>query len=82
VRETPGARIGAMPLVGPAIRRVVAGILAEPRIRWPALGAAFNPIGYTVEPAAGGFPLVPDSAESGKHPMSGKNTCAYYLTYV
>ena len=34
VRLTPGARIGAVPLVGPATRRVVAGILVEPRFRW------------------------------------------------
>ena len=47
VRLTPGARIGAVPLVGPATRRVVAGILVEPRFRWPALG---------------GSPLVPGSA--------------------
>jgi hypothetical protein len=62
VRLTPGARIGAMPLVGPATRRVVAGILVEPRFRWPALGAVFNSIGFTVEPALGGSPLVPGSA--------------------
>ena len=64
VRLTPGARIGAMPLVGPATRRVVAGILVEPRFRWPALGAVFNSIGFTVEPALGGSPLVPGSARS------------------
>jgi hypothetical protein len=62
VRLTPGARIGAMPLVGPATRRVVAGILVEPRFRWPALGAVFNSIGFTVEPALGGSPLVTGSA--------------------
>ena len=62
VRLTPGARIGAVPLVGPATRRVVAGILVEPRFRWPALGAVFNSIGFTVEPALGGSPLVPGSA--------------------
>ena len=62
VRLTPGARIGAVPLVGPATRRVVAGILVEPRFRWPALGAVFNSIGFTAEPALGGSPLVPGSA--------------------
>jgi hypothetical protein len=62
VRLTPGARIGAVPLVGPATRRVVAGILVEPRFRWPALGAVFNSIGFTVEPALGGSPLVPGPA--------------------
>ena len=62
VRLTPGARIGAVPLVGPATRRVVAGILVEPRFHWPALGAVFNSIGFTVEPALGGSPLVPGSA--------------------
>jgi hypothetical protein len=62
VRLTPEARIDAVPLVGPATRRVVAGILVEPRFRWPALGAVFNSIGFTVEPALGGSPLVPGSA--------------------
>ena len=62
VRLTPGARIGAVPLVGPATRRVVAGILVEPRFRWPALVAVFNSIGFIVEPALGGSPLVPGSA--------------------
>ena len=62
VRLTPGARIGAMPLVGPATRRVVAGILVGARFRWPALGAVFNSIGFTVEPALGGSPLVPGCA--------------------
>jgi hypothetical protein len=51
VRLTPGPRIGAVPLVGPATRRIVAGIPVEPRFRWPALGAVFNSIGFTVEPA-------------------------------
>ncbi len=58
VRLTPGARIGAVPLVGPATRRVVAGILVEPRFRWPAQGAVFNSIGFTVEPALGGSPPI------------------------
>ena len=62
VRLTPGARIGAVALVGLATRRVVAGMLVEPRFRWPALGAVFNSIGFTVEPALGGSPLVPGSA--------------------
>ena len=60
VRLTPGARIGAVPLVGPATRRVVAGILVEPRFRWPALVAVFNSIGFTIEPTRPGrFPPGP-----------------------
>lgn len=58
----PGARIGAIPLLGPATRRVVAGFLVEPRFQWPALGAVFSAIGFTVEPRMGGALLVPGSA--------------------
>jgi hypothetical protein len=58
----PGARIGAVPLLSPATRKVVAGLLIEPRFRWAALGAVFNAIGFSVEPGLGGAPLVPGSA--------------------
>lgn len=58
----PGPRIGAMPLLSPATRRVAAGLLVEPRFRWAALGAVFNAIGFSVEPALGDAPLVPGSA--------------------
>ena len=51
---TPAARIGAVPQGRPATQRVMAGILVEPRLRWPAVGAVFNSIGLTVEPALGG----------------------------
>lgn len=58
----PGHRIGAVPLLNPSTRRVAAGLLVEPRFRWPALGAVFNAIGFSVEPGLGGAPLVPGSA--------------------
>lgn len=58
----PGAKIGAIPLLGPATRRVVAGFLVEPRFQWPALGAVFSAIGFSVEPRMGGALLVPGSA--------------------
>jgi hypothetical protein len=58
----PGPRIGAIPLLSPATRKVTAGLLLEPRFRWAALGAVFNAIGFSVEPDLGGAPLVPGSA--------------------
>jgi hypothetical protein len=58
----PGSRIGAIPLLSPATRKVAAGLLVEPRFRWPALGAVFNAIGFSVEPELGGAALVPGSA--------------------
>ncbi len=58
----PGPRIGAIPLLNPWTRRVAAGLLIEPRFRWPALGAVFGAIGFSVPPGLGGGPLVPGSA--------------------
>lgn len=62
LRLTPGPRIGAVPLLSPSTRRVVAGLLVKPRFRWSALGAVLGDIGFTTEPALGGTPLVPGSA--------------------
>lgn len=62
VALTPGSRVGAIPLLSPATRRVAAGLLVEPRFRWSALGAVFNAIGFLVEPRLGGGALVPGSA--------------------
>lgn len=59
---TPGARIGAIPLLDPATRKVTAGLLVEPRFRWAALGAVLGSIGFSVEPSLGGAWLVPGSA--------------------
>lgn len=58
----PGPRIGAVPLLSPATRKVAAGLLIEPRFRWAALGAVFNAIGFSVEPSLGGAQPVPGSA--------------------
>jgi hypothetical protein len=62
LRLTPGARIGAVPLLSPATRRVAAGLLVAPRFRWSALGAVLGDIGFATEPSLGGTPLVPGSA--------------------
>lgn len=62
LRLTPGARIGAVPLLSPSTRRVTAGLLVEPRFRWTALGAVLGDIGFATEPSLGGTPLVPGSA--------------------
>ena len=59
---TPGSRIGAVPLLSPANRRVAAGLLVTPRFRWTALGAVLGDIGFATEPSIGGSPLVPGSA--------------------
>lgn len=58
----PGPRVGAIPLLSPATRKVAAGLLIEPRFQWAALGAVFNAIGFSVEPSLGGAQLVPGSA--------------------
>lgn len=62
IKLHPNHCIGAMPLLNPATRRVTAGILVEPRFRWPALGAVFNAIGFSVEPNLAGTSLVPGSS--------------------
>jgi len=62
LRLTPGPRIGAVPLLSPSNRRVVAGLLVAPRFRWSALGAVLGSIGFATEPSLGGTPLVPGSA--------------------
>jgi len=62
VRLTPGPRIGAVPLLSPSTRRVVAGVLVAPRFRWSALGAVLGATGFSTEPSLGGTPLVPGSA--------------------
>lgn len=62
VRLTPGARIGAVPLLSPSTRKVVAGLLVEPRFRWTGLGAVLGSTGFATEPSLGGSPLVPGSA--------------------
>jgi hypothetical protein len=58
----PSGRIGAVPLVAPASRRVVAGLLVSPRFRWTALGDVLSGIGFSIAPALGGGALVPGSA--------------------
>lgn len=62
VNLKPAGRIGAVPLLSPSTRRVVAGLLVRPRFRWASLGAVFESTGFGVEPALGGAPLVPGSA--------------------
>ncbi len=57
-----GPRIGAVPLLSPATRRVAAGLLIEPRFKWAALGSVMNAVGFSVDPNLGGGPLVPGSA--------------------
>ena len=58
----PSGRIGAVPLVAPASRRVAAGVLVSPRFRWSALGEVLSGVGFSVAPTLGGGGLVPGSA--------------------
>lgn len=62
VKLTTGSRIGAVPLVTPSTRRVVAGLMVSPRFQWSGLGAVLGATGFTTEPTIGSFPLVPGSA--------------------
>lgn len=62
LRLSPGPRIGAVPLLSPATRRVAAGLLVAPRFQWSALGAVLGETGFATEPSLGGTPLVPGSA--------------------
>lgn len=62
LRLTPGPRIGAVPLLSPSTRRVIAGLLVAPRFQWSALGAVLGDIGFATEPTLGGTPMVPGSA--------------------
>jgi hypothetical protein len=57
----PSARIGAVPLVAPATRRVAAGVLIRPRFDWSALGEVMSAVGFTTAPTLAGGPLVPGS---------------------
>lgn len=57
----PSGRIGAVPLVAPATRRVVAGVLVEPRFRWSGLGRVLSAVNFSVAPNLGSGPLVPGS---------------------
>ena len=57
----PSGRIGAVPLVAPASRRVAAGILVSPRFRWTALGEVLSGVGFSVAPTLGGSAPVPGS---------------------
>jgi hypothetical protein len=59
---SPSGRIGAVPLVAPATRRVIAGVLVRPRFRWTALGEVVTATGFAHPPVLGGGPLVPGSA--------------------
>lgn len=58
----PSGRIGAVPLVAPASRRVAAGVLVSPRFRWSALGEVLSGVDFSVAPLLGGGDLVPGSA--------------------
>src|SRR4051812_12494827 len=58
----PSGRIGAVPLVAPASRKVTAGILVSPRFRWSALGEVLSGVAFSVAPTVGGGALVPGSA--------------------
>ena len=58
----PSGRIGAVPLVAPASRKVTAGVLVSPRFRWSALGEVLSGVAFSVAPTLGGGALVPGSA--------------------
>ncbi len=58
----PNEYIGAIPLLSPITRRVVAGLTISPRLGWHSLGSTLGAIGFRVEPAIGGSLLVPGSA--------------------
>jgi hypothetical protein len=58
----PSGRIGAVPLVAPASRKVAAGVLVSPRFRWSALGEVLSGVAFSVAPTLGGGALVPGSA--------------------
>lgn len=62
VKLVPAERIGAVPLLSPTTRRVVAGLLVSPRFLWSELGGVLAEIGFAVELRIGGASLVPGSA--------------------
>ncbi len=62
MRLHPSSRIGAIPLVSPATRKVAAGMLVTPRFRWSGLGDVVARVGFAIEPQIGGSTLVPGSA--------------------
>ena len=61
-RLVPGSRLGALPLRSATTRRVVAGLLVEPRFDWASVGRVLAHVRFRVEPDVGGAALVPGSA--------------------
>ena len=58
----PGSVLGAAPLLHPASRKVVGGVLVAPRFGWTSVGRVLGDVGFVVEPGVLDGPLVPGSA--------------------
>lgn len=63
IRLRPSSVLGAAPLLNPASRKVVAGVLIAPRFGWTSVGRVLGDVGFGVEPGVIDGPLVPGSAQ-------------------
>jgi hypothetical protein len=59
---TSSDRVGAIPIRSPITRKIIGGILVEPRFGWQSIGQVLGDVGFRVEPKIGGLALVPGSA--------------------
>jgi len=59
----PGSALGAAPLLHPASRKVVGGVLVAPRFGWSSVGRVLSDVGFVVEPGVLDGPMVPGSAQ-------------------
>jgi hypothetical protein len=59
---TSSDRVGAIPIRSPITRKIIGGILVEPRFGWQSIGQVLGDVGFRVEPKIGGLALVPGSS--------------------
>ncbi len=59
----PGGVIGTVPLHSPTTRKIVGGIVVQPRFGWNDIGPLLHQIGWTASPRLLDLPLVPGAAK-------------------
>ncbi len=59
----PGGTIGAVPLRSPTTRKIIGGIVVQPRFGWNDIGPLLHQIGWTASPQLLELPLVPGAAK-------------------
>ncbi len=62
LRLRPAGIVGAVPLRTPDTRKVVGGIVVQPRFGWDGVGPLLDRVGWSAQPEILALPLVPGSA--------------------